>query len=119
MSDAAAPIDAPLVCQRIATLAAPPVASYLDQCALCAHYVWVAYSSPTGHPIWCWECAGMEIAKADAAECASPTAAQIADIEANWRRPSFVCPQCGARSYHPTDIEERYCGRCRMWVDER
>jgi ribosomal protein L37E len=26
--------------------------------------------------------------------------------------PSFVCPRCGAKSYHPKDISEGYCGRC-------
>ncbi len=27
-------------------------------------------------------------------------------------RLSFVCPDCGAVSYHPQDIENSYCGRC-------
>jgi hypothetical protein len=26
--------------------------------------------------------------------------------------PVFECPNCGARSYNPNDIRERYCGRC-------
>lgn len=29
--------------------------------------------------------------------------------------PSIICPQCGAESYHPTDIRERYCGRCHQF----
>jgi hypothetical protein len=29
----------------------------------------------------------------------------------------FVCPRCGARSYNPHDIEFRYCGRCRAFID--
>lgn len=27
-------------------------------------------------------------------------------------QPSFVCPQCRARSFHPQDVENGYCGRC-------
>lgn len=27
-------------------------------------------------------------------------------------QPSITCPECGATSYHPTDIAEGYCGRC-------
>jgi YgiT-type zinc finger domain-containing protein len=29
--------------------------------------------------------------------------------------PSIVCPRCGARSFHPRDIEQRYCGFCHDW----
>ena len=28
---------------------------------------------------------------------------------------SIICPRCGLRSYHPKDIEERYCGHCHEW----
>ena len=24
----------------------------------------------------------------------------------------FVCPDCGAVSHHPKDVENAYCGRC-------
>jgi hypothetical protein len=27
-------------------------------------------------------------------------------------RPSFTCPVCGRTSYHPTDVEEGWCGAC-------
>jgi len=30
-------------------------------------------------------------------------------------RPSYTCPRCGAISYNPVDIRERYCGRCHRW----
>lgn len=30
---------------------------------------------------------------------------------------SFTCPRCGATSFNPNDIRERYCGRCRQWAD--
>lgn len=30
----------------------------------------------------------------------------------------FVCPHCGAKSWHPKDAEERYCGRCHRFVDD-
>jgi hypothetical protein len=30
--------------------------------------------------------------------------------------PSFVCPICGAKSYHPKDIEHGYCGRCHAFT---
>ena len=32
--------------------------------------------------------------------------------------PSFRCPRCGAVSYNPNDIRERYCGRCHVFVDD-
>jgi ribosomal protein S27AE len=28
---------------------------------------------------------------------------------------TFECPTCGAVSYNPNDIRERYCGRCHAW----
>jgi hypothetical protein len=30
---------------------------------------------------------------------------------------SFVCPRCGAESFNQNDINERYCGRCHVFVD--
>jgi hypothetical protein len=30
----------------------------------------------------------------------------------------FICPACGARSYHPADAEHRYCVRCHRFVDD-
>lgn len=30
---------------------------------------------------------------------------------------TITCPWCGATSTHPTDIAERYCGRCHRWHD--
>ena len=27
------------------------------------------------------------------------------------------CLLCGARSYHPKDIEHRYCGHCHRFLD--
>jgi hypothetical protein len=32
---------------------------------------------------------------------------------------SFVCPHCGAESFNPNDIRERYCGRCHQFEDDR
>ena len=29
--------------------------------------------------------------------------------------PSITCPQCGRTSYHPMDIQEKYCGHCHEW----
>lgn len=26
--------------------------------------------------------------------------------------PSITCPKCGKTSYHPKDVEEKYCGNC-------
>ena len=48
---------------------------------------------------------------------------------ADWRildQPIFTCPICHARSTHPEDIANGYCGRCHaftgsseeIWVDE-
>lgn len=46
----------------------------------------------------------------------------FADREEQWRPPSasrrfYQCPFCGAVSYHPKDIEERYCGRCHQFAE--
>ena len=30
--------------------------------------------------------------------------------------PPFDCPRCGARSWHPTDAAEGYCGACHGWT---
>lgn len=34
-----------------------------------------------------------------------------------WKRakPHFICPRCDAISWNPTDIAERYCGRCHVF----
>lgn len=34
------------------------------------------------------------------------------------RAPSFTCPRCGAESFNPNDIRERYCGHCHAFVDD-
>lgn len=44
-------------------------------------------------------------------ECAIPVA--CATIRASYR-----CPRCGARSFNPHDIRERYCGACHVFEDE-
>jgi hypothetical protein len=30
----------------------------------------------------------------------------------------YVCvyPGCGAKSWHPMDIKQQYCGRCHRWA---
>lgn len=33
-------------------------------------------------------------------------------------QPSITCPRCGSVSYHPGDIENRYCGRCHWWTSD-
>ena len=80
----------PLVCQRAANLRFPPVPSVPGNCILCKVPVWVVNSSPKGHPIWCWECAGMEIAKAEREgfkpEFERPTEAQMADLAAFFNK---------------------------------
>lgn len=35
------------------------------------------------------------------------------------RRPSFTCPDCGRTSYHPKDVEFRYCFNCHVFVGDR
>jgi hypothetical protein len=32
-------------------------------------------------------------------------------------RPQLTCPHCGRTSYNPTDIRERYCGACHVFLD--
>ena len=31
--------------------------------------------------------------------------------------PSYTCPRCKRRSYHPKDIENKYCGACHKFED--
>lgn len=31
------------------------------------------------------------------------------------RSPSITCHTCGAKSYHPRDISDCYCGRCHRF----
>lgn len=31
--------------------------------------------------------------------------------------PTITCPQCGRVSYHPADIQQRYCGGCHQFHD--
>lgn len=33
-------------------------------------------------------------------------------------RPSITCPVCGKTSYHPGDIENKYCGYCKWWTGD-
>lgn len=32
--------------------------------------------------------------------------------------PSIICPRCGRTSYHPGDVEKRYCGNCHQFHDD-
>jgi hypothetical protein len=32
--------------------------------------------------------------------------------------PSWKCPHCGRRSYHPEDLANRYCGHCHHYCDD-
>lgn len=29
---------------------------------------------------------------------------------------SITCPECGSTSYHPVDVEQGYCARCKSWT---
>lgn len=29
--------------------------------------------------------------------------------------PFYLCPECGAKSYNPYDIVQRYCGGCHQF----
>lgn len=31
---------------------------------------------------------------------------------------SVTCPDCGRTSYHPMDVQERYCGACHCFLDD-
>lgn len=42
------------------------------------------------------------------------------EVGLKWRetnQSTFVCPDCGAVSHNPNDIEHRYCGRCHEFKD--
>ena len=32
--------------------------------------------------------------------------------------PYYVCPHCSIINVNPNDVRERYCGRCRRFVDD-
>lgn len=38
-------------------------------------------------------------------------------IEAG-RKAWILCLECNRKSFHPQDVAERYCGRCRRFHDE-
>jgi hypothetical protein len=40
----------------------------------------------------------------------------LPDVGSGIRQPSFTCPRCGATSYNPNDIREKYCGSCHAWT---
>jgi ribosomal protein S27AE len=40
-------------------------------------------------------------------------------LKADAKPDSYTCPDCGAVSYHPKDIEHRYCGRCHQFEEFR
>lgn len=41
------------------------------------------------------------------------------ELLAQLDQPHFVCPRCGITSWHPTDAERGYCGRCHDFTGER
>lgn len=41
--------------------------------------------------------------------------AVVAKLRQEDKPPSFVCGKCGAESFNPNDIRERYCGRCHVF----
>lgn len=51
-------------------------------------------------------------------DCNGSGIASCCDAAGSNEPPSFVCPRCGAKSYNPHDIAERYCGACHRFVDE-
>jgi ribosomal protein S27AE len=42
-----------------------------------------------------------------------------ARLEKPEKPASYVCARCGAESFNPNDIRERYCGRCHAFADDR
>ncbi len=32
---------------------------------------------------------------------------------------AYSCPRCGNRSWHPVDLDERYCGACHRFGDDQ
>lgn len=49
------------------------------------------------------------------AACASELREEAGEGEEREKPPSITCPTCRKTSYHPKDIEERYCGYCHQW----
>lgn len=44
-----------------------------------------------------------------------PAAARV--VDGGDLTPSITCPKCGRTSYHPKDIEHRFCGQCGFHDD--
>lgn len=36
----------------------------------------------------------------------------------SWKEDPFVCPKCGATSYHPMDKQQGYCCACHEFTGE-
>ena len=51
-------------------------------------------------------------------QCGGSGTAYCCDDAGAEPTPSYICPGCRAVSYHPIDIEERYCGRCHQFADD-
>jgi hypothetical protein len=51
-------------------------------------------------------------------DCMGSGITSCCDAAGSAEPPSFTCPRCGAVSYNPNDIRERYCGRCHVFVDD-
>ena len=49
-------------------------------------------------------------------ECNGSGVASCCDAAGSSASPSFICPHCGAESFNPNDIRERYCGRCHAFI---
>jgi hypothetical protein len=48
-----------------------------------------------------------------------PPRCGVCDTEpapARTEQPSFTCPECGATSWHPQDVQYGYCGRCHAFT---
>jgi hypothetical protein len=46
---------------------------------------------------------------------------RIRQIQVEYNReqePSITCPNCGMKSYNPSDVMHRYCGHCHKFHDD-
>lgn len=60
-------------------------------------------------------CRALLEADPEIAEALARAALNLEEKDRPPTRPSYTCPRCAAVSYNPTDIAERYCGRCHQF----
>lgn len=68
----------------------------------------------------CWPARGIGLCVAEAGRLDAGTCLPVRYVRAvlvvDDTPVTFTCPSCGARSAHPRDVLEGYCGACHQWT---